>query len=256
MYGLRYGALLALLWLPTSLSYGYSDTADFYINAYTYSYTEKWLSDDLARRQSELGKSGQVDEREHYEDEDEDDELFSGRDMLRTSIPYLYHTGEYAKSYSYGVYGLADLHPNSMNKVAYVHFVKLLSTFEENAKKTYQVPPNHLATGVTVLLAGGYAAYHNKPFPVEAIRPTVEQTRETLHAAADFIHVKMDEKLKLYQKATGFGLHLQLVQAEMAKNPDPEVIAKMRKIGEKILRDTLNADPERISFTTKGIVIR
>jgi len=256
MHGLRKGTLLLVLTFLSIQAQGYGpDYADFFINSYSKSATEQWLDNDLSRRRMELAKSKGASKNDEGEDEDEDDELFQP-DMLKTYQAYLHDDGTYSRNDGAGVSRLANSYPDHMYNISYINFIKMIEQFNKNAKKRYKIPDHNIASGLTVLLAGGYAAYHNRPFPKEAVRPTVEQIREVLHVSADFVSLKDDYKRSLYQEAVGMGLQLQLAQAEMARNPDPAVIAKMQQIGAKILRERLGVNPERIDFTEKGIVIR
>jgi len=255
---LKYSLLLTLTFLSANaVGYG-ADYADFFINSYSKSWTEKWMDDDLARRKREQAKSASGDNAEvanDAEDESEKDELF-GPDMLNTYHAGLRADGTYGYQEDWGIWNLSKHFSEDMGNISYAHSVKLLEPFNDNAKKLWNIPKYNLASGLTVLLAGGYAAYNNRPFPKEAIRLTVEQIREVLHADAGFNGMKGDYKRAMYQEAVVMGLQLQLAQAQIAKNPDPVALAKMQQIGAKILRERLGVEPQRIHFTEKGIVIR
>jgi len=247
--------LLPVLILLSNYAAAYGpDYGDWFINSYSKSWTEQWLDNDLSRRQMELAKSSGKDSDD--DDDDEGDELFGGSMLFTGEGIYLGKSGQYSYQDDYGLHALKSRYPKSLHNISLDYFTKLFKKYQDSAKRHYNVPPNNLATGAVVLLAGGYSAYHNKPFPKEAIRPSVEQAKEILEDKADFVDVAYKYKLGLQQEIVGLGLHLQLVQAQMAKNPDPVVMAQIKQIGGNILRSTLGVDPERVDFTSAGMVFR
>jgi hypothetical protein len=54
----------------------------------------------------------------------------------------------------------------------------------------------------------------------------------------------------------GIGMLLQVAQAELARNPDPATAAGMRKAGAQILQRVLGTEPDRVDFTSAGMVFR
>jgi len=249
--------LLPVLVLLSAYAAAYGpDYGDWFINSYSQSWTEQWLDNDLSRRRMEQAKnSGKNTEEDDDEDDESDDELFDGSMLFTGRGLYYDNSGRYSSvGDDYGIRALMRRYPKSLHNIGLDYFTKLFKKYQDNAKRHCNVPPNNLATGVVVLLAGGYSAYHNKPFPKEAIRPSVEQAKQILEDKADFIDIEYKYKFALQQEMVGLGLHLQLVQAQMAKNPDPAVIAQIKQIGANILRSTLGVDPERVDFTSGGMV--
>jgi len=249
------------LWILLIFANISQPTHAYYLNGRTA--TEDWLINDAYNRsmshnlkilQDSENRRKQGKVTENIEDGEEDDDEIFGPDMLNIETTFMTREGIFMDSS--GIYRLAEMYDKNLRKISFSHFTKLIATFDKNVKQLYNVPSENIATGLTALLAGGYAAYNNKSFPIEAIRPTVEDIRDALHEGATFLDVKGNEKLWLYQRIIGFGLQLQLTQAEMAKNPDPIVISKMRRVGENILRDILSVDPARVDFTDEGIVFR
>jgi len=240
---------------PSKLfAYSFGWTGDWFDrDAYnrTMSHNSKILKDAEKKRNQKKNK----DDKESEESEEDEEDKANRLDQLYTGGMYLFSGGTLGP-YDYGVKELADMYAEKFYNVALSHYTNIVPSFDENVKKIYKIPQSNIATGMAVLLAGGYAAYHNKPFPKKFIEPTVKQVGELLRAEAKFFTKEDHYKMRIYQITAGFGLQLQLAQMEMMKNPDPEVISKMRQVGEKILRDILGTDPARVDFTSQGIVFR
>ncbi len=74
------------------------------------------------------------------------------------------------------------------------------------------MPPENLATGVGALLAGGWSAYHNKPFPDGWVRPLVMQLGDLLRQKPELFEGKTTYKRESYQMGVGVGMLLLTAQ--------------------------------------------
>ena len=59
-----------------------------------------------------------------------------------------------------------------------------------------------------------------------------------------------------YQLSVGLGMLLMLLQAELQKNPNPAYEKELKTIGRSVFQAVLGIEPERVSFSSSGIVFR
>ena len=149
---------------------------------------------------------------------------------------------------------LAGMYPAAQRREGAAMFTQIIASFNANVEKLYQVPPENLATGVAALLAGSYAAYHNRPFPDGWVRPTVEQLGELLRRRPELFEGKTQYKRESYQMAVGIGMLLLTAQADAArKGADAP---GLRRAGAQVLQAVLGAPPARIEFSPSGFRVR
>ena len=135
-------------------------------------------------------------------------------------------------------------------------FTTLILTFEKTIPRTYGIPANNLASAYAAVLAGSYAAYTNRPFPENAVKPLFEQVQQGMLDNPQISRVSVDKKAAMYQVWVGAGMYLLGWQAQLAKHPNPEEQAKMQKAGADSLRAALaGTDPSRVRFTTRGMEV-
>ena len=153
-----------------------------------------------------------------------------------------------------GIYQLVAPVPAENQPEATKMFTTLISTFDNTIPRTYGIPANNLASAYAAVLAGSYAAYTNRPFPENAVKPLFEQAQQAMLNNPQISQVSLDEKNAMYQVWVGTGMYLLGWQADLAKNPDPQQQAKMQKAGANVLRSMLGgADPSRVRFTASGM---
>jgi hypothetical protein len=153
-----------------------------------------------------------------------------------------------------GIYRLVAPVPAENQPEAAKMFTSLILTFEQTIPRTYGIPANNLASAYAAVLAGSYAAYTNRPFPENAVKPLFEQARRGMLDNPQISQVRLEDKAAMYQVWVGTGMYLLGWQANLAKNPDPQQQAKMQKAGANVLRSMLGgADPGRVRFTASGM---
>lgn len=135
-------------------------------------------------------------------------------------------------------------------------FKEVMISFNQKVEKLYGVPPNYLATGMTVMLAGAYAAYHNQPFPESFIRPVFKQMERMMSNDESIQQAQLRSKRFDYQVMLMTGLILQSAQMELQKKPNAAQQARLRRMGARYLQKILNAEPERIVFSSSGVHVR
>ena len=135
-------------------------------------------------------------------------------------------------------------------------FVEIIDKFNASVESLYQVPQENVATGLITLLGGAYAAYYNKPLPDNVVKPAFLQVASFLRKKAELFEGKATEKMNSYQLSVGLGMLLMLLQAELQKNPNPAHEKELKTIGRSVFQAVLGVEPERVSFTSSGIVFR
>ena len=118
------------------------------------------------------------------------------------------------------------------------------------------MPANNLATGLTVVLAGAYAAYHNQPFPDAWVKPLYQQMEGLLLQDSRLHQRSTVGKAADYQVMVGAGMAMMLTQAELQKAPDAKALQQLRDTGADALRTLFKADPQQVEFTRSGLQVR
>ena len=124
------------------------------------------------------------------------------------------------------------------------------------AEASRRVPANNLATGLTVVLAGAYAAYHNQPFPDAWVKPLYQQMEGLLLQDSRLHQRSTVGKAADYQVMVGAGMAMMLTQAELQKAPDAKALQQLRDTGADALRTLFKADPQQVEFTRSGLQVR
>ena len=155
-----------------------------------------------------------------------------------------------------GIYRLVAPVPAENQPEAAKMFTMLITTFDQTIPRTYGIPANNLASAYAAVLAGSYAAYTNRPFPENAVKPLFEQVQQGMLDNPQISQVSLDEKAAMYQVWVGAGMYLLGWQAELVKHPNSEQQAKMQKAGANALRAALaGTDPSRVRFTARGMEV-
>jgi hypothetical protein len=153
-----------------------------------------------------------------------------------------------------GIHQLVASVPSDQQPEAAKMFTSLILTFEQTIPRTYGIPANNLASAYAAVLAGSYAAYTNRPFPEDAVKPLFEQIQQGMLNNPQLAQADMDEKATIYQVWVGTGMYLLGWQDHLTKHPDAQQQAKMQKAGADALRAALGgADPARVRFTSSGM---
>jgi len=104
--------------------------------------------------------------------------------------------------------------------------------------------------------AATVTVYHNDPEPSEtSLDPLWDAMEATLSETPTLDRLSDAEKEELYNILVCVS-GLIFAFNEMAKqNYSPELLSPTRNVGETTIRQTLNADPEKIRFTATGLVV-
>ena len=213
-------------------------------------FNEKWLREDAYNRAMNQAKKNLRPLSEVETDDSPD---------VKTDILYtgsLVRAGEEFIADMDGVNQLSQLFPPERRPEAKRMFVEIIDKFNASVESLYQVPQENVATGLITLLGGAYAAYYNKPLPDNVVKPAFLQVASFLRKKAELFEGKVTEKMNSYQLSVGLGMLLMLLQAELQKNPNPAHEKELKAIGRSVFQAVLGVEPERVSFTSSGIVFR
>ena len=213
-------------------------------------FNEKWLREDAYNRAMNQAKKNLRPLSEVETDDSPD---------VKTDILYtgsLVRAGEEFIADMDGVNQLSQLFPPERRPEAKRMFVEIIDKFNASVESLYQVPQENVATGLITLLGGAYAAYYNKPLPDNVVKPAFLQVASFLRKKAELFEGKATEKMNSYQLSVGLGMLLMLLQAELQKNPNPAHEEELKTIGRSVFQAVLGVEPERVSFTSSGIVFR
>lgn len=131
-------------------------------------------------------------------------------------------------------------------------YTRLIYNFDETVPRAYGIPAHNLATAYAAILAGSYAAYTNRPFPENAVKPLFQQAQQAMLNTPQLLRASVEEKAAIYQVWVGTGSFMLGWQNQLAQHPNPEQQAQMRKAGGDALR-ALGIDPDRVRFTASGM---
>lgn len=215
-----------------------------------FDFNEKWLREDAYNRAMNQAKKNLRPLSEVETDDSPD---------VKTDILYtgsLVRAGEEFIADMDGVNQLSQLFPPERRPEAKRMFVEIIDKFNASVESLYQVPQENVATGLITLLGGAYAAYYNKPLPDNVVKPAFLQVASFLRKKAELFEGKATEKMNSYQLSVGLGMLLMLLQAELQKNPNPAHEEELKTIGRSVFQAVLGVEPERVSFTSSGIVFR
>jgi hypothetical protein len=157
-----------------------------------------------------------------------------------------------ALSNTRGVEQLAATFPAQNRQEVSKIFTSFILEFNKTIPRTYGIPANNMATAYAAILAGGYAAYTNKPFPEEAVKALYRQAEQAMLNRPNVARLSMDDKNTQYQIWVGTATFMLKWQNHLAEHPDPQQQAKMQKTGAEILH-ALGVDPDKVRFTKRGM---
>lgn len=155
-----------------------------------------------------------------------------------------------------GLEALARMYPREQFHQRKKQYRELVQTFNQIVHELYGVPSNNLVTGMTVVLAGAYAAYHNKSFPDDWVKQLYLQMEQELQQDPRLATRTVAQRASDYLVMVGSGMALLLMQAELQKAPNPKVAAQLRRTGADALRSLVSAEPDRVEFSSSGLRLR
>ena len=213
-------------------------------------FNEKWLREDAYNRAMSQAKKdmqrGGSSAAKSSAKGGKTDPLWTGPQML---IQGSFFDDE-------GIDDVVERFPYEQRKDMRKALTQIIASFNDSVEKLYGVPKENVATGMVALLAGGYAAYYNKPFPDKYVKSTVEQVGTYLRSKPELFEGKTTEKRRNYQKSVGVGMLLQLLQQEVQKSAKASDAAQLKQAGAQVIRAVLNVEPDQVEFTSSGLKFR
>lgn len=155
-----------------------------------------------------------------------------------------------------GLEGLARMYPRDQFYDRKKQYRQIVEGFNQSVQKLYGVPPNNLATGMTVVLAGAYSAYNNQRFPDAWVKPLYQQMEAMLLRDPRLPQRSAADKASDYQVMVGAGMAMMLTQAELEKAPSPAALKQLRDTGADALRTLFKAEPDAVAFSRSGLQVR
>lgn len=123
-------------------------------------------------------------------------------------------------------------------------------------EQQFGVPRHDLAGAVAAFFAGSYMAYRNTDFPDEHFKPLVDQMRQVLASNAGFAAASNADRQQMYEQMAIIGMFMATTQMALKAQPDPQIAAKLRSVGQGYLEQFLKTDAARVEITPQGMVIR
>lgn len=241
--GLGAAAALALPPAAQAIDWGYADWGSSSVDSLSY-----WSYSDMSRRSAQRQRalaSGQSK---------------STRSAPKTQSSALSTASNVSASGQFrderGLDGLAAMYPLDQFFERKTQFRQIVQGFNQNVQKLYGLPANNLATGMTVVMAGAYSAYQNRPFPDAWVKPLYQQMEGMLLQDPRLPKRSAAQKAADYQIMVGAGMAMMLTQAELEKAPNPAALKQLRDTGRDALRTLFNADPQSVEFSSAGLRVR
>ena len=166
----------------------------------------------------------------------------------------LFSSGEF--KHDDGLELLARMYPRDEFYQRKKQYRQIVMAFNQSVDKLYGVPPNNLATGMTVALAGAYSAYHQKPFPDGWVKRLYRQMEQGMLDDPRLAKRTFRDRGSDYQVMVGAGMVLLMTQAELQKTSNPDAAARLRQTGAQTLRALTGAEPDRVDFSSSGMRVR
>jgi hypothetical protein len=135
-------------------------------------------------------------------------------------------------------------------------FTRLIVAFNDTMPRTYGIPGNNLATAYTAVVADSYAAYTNRLFPDNVVKPLYQQMEQVMLNVSGIYQASINDKNAQYQIWVGLGMFMLMGQAKLAKYPNPAQQAKLQKAGADLLCAMLGIAPDKVRFTANGMEFR
>jgi hypothetical protein len=150
---------------------------------------------------------------------------------------------------------LATALPPAQRAEAERRYGQLLESYHQ-IEARFGVPQSDVAGAAAAFLAGSLMAYRNEDFPDPYFKPLVAQMREVIGTNADFHRASATARRQMYERLAIIGMSMATTQMALKQQPDAQVQAKVRGAAKRYLEQFLQADPERVAITSRGLVIR
>lgn len=131
-------------------------------------------------------------------------------------------------------------------------FTRMIEMFESLAEKL-GVDAYDMGSASAALIAGCYAAYHNRELPAEYFKPLARQMKIVLAVDPKFAGMSMTEKQSMYHILVDTGVFLTMTQMENMKNKNPQVAAQLKEAGKEFLSKFAQMDIRHVKLDENGL---
>lgn len=130
--------------------------------------------------------------------------------------------------------------------------------YHEQVIKKFGLPSGDLGVALASSIAGGWMAYHNKPFPDAFYLPLVNQMRQLLgNSGTGLQSLSATDRTTTYESLAVTGMLLASSQITWQRNPGAAgadaLKARMRAEGGETLTRMLQVSPEQVGIGPSGV---
>ncbi len=131
----------------------------------------------------------------------------------------------------------------------------LLQKYRE-MERIVHLPDRDLSGAAAMLITGSYEAYHNTSVEPEQFVLVAKQIRSALNANGQLVSAPASEKLQAYEQMAIIGMLLSATQDQLARRPDPQLEANMKRAAAGYLRQAFGLDITRLRISGQGLSVQ
>ncbi|MGE4322275.1 MAG: DUF6683 family protein [Sphingobium sp.] len=150
---------------------------------------------------------------------------------------------------------MAQAYPAADRAKAERAFDRMLTGYDQVSRQL-GVPRNDVAGAVAAFIAGSWMAYHDRDVADADFPALVAQMRDILRSTPDFVNASAANKQDLHEQLAILGTTMALTRAQLQRQPDAALSARMQDAARSYLTGFLKIAPERLAIDSKGLSIR
>jgi hypothetical protein len=120
----------------------------------------------------------------------------------------------------------------------------------------FGLQPGDMGGAMAAFIAGSYMGYRNVTLPDAQFARLIEQTRAYLGGNPAVRGLGDADKQAFYETLSTMGMYVAMSQLVLAKQPDPDAIARMQEAGKQYLEDFLGVAADRVVIDERGLSLR
>ena len=150
---------------------------------------------------------------------------------------------------------LAAAYPEKSRAQVQAYFQELLKAWGQMAPK-FGLQAGDMGGALAAFIAGSYMGYHNSSLPDAHFAKLVQQSRAYLAGNPAVLALSDADKQKFYETLSIMGMYVAVSQAVLAKQPNPDVAARMQEAGKQYLEELLGVSADRVVIDARGFSLR
>jgi hypothetical protein len=150
---------------------------------------------------------------------------------------------------------LAAIYPEKTRPQMVAYFKQLQKGWSEMEGK-FGLQPGDMGGAMAAFIAGSYMGYRNVTLPDAQFARLIEQTRAYLGGNPAVRGLGDADKQAFYETLSTMGMYVAMSQLVLAKQPDPDAIARMQEAGKQYLEDFLGVAADRVVIDERGLSLR